>query len=421
MKDFRAFLGAYPMGLFAFLAGIVALIYLASEQKKLQKIFHILPCVFWVYFIPMALATLGIFPEKSPTYDILRDFVLPSSLLLLFLSVSIPDIIKLGPRALGMMFIGSLGIIVGAIVGMFAMKPFFASGLLPKEHFPILWKGVSALSGSWIGGSANMAAVWESVVSNPPTPAEGQLYSAMVAVDVIVAYSWMALVIALSVFQKRFDAWIKADTRIIEDVNQRMKKIQEGSAKVLRTEKFLYMISLALALSFVCLLLSRGMEKFFYGFITNGTIRSVLKEYTILIVLVTILGICLSFTPVRKLEDYGASRVGYALLYLVLARIGAMANLNAIGKFPFYILMGVVWVGVHALFLIVGARILRSPMFFVATSSQANIGGTVSAPVVAAAYQPNLAIVGLLMAVVGNIIGTFLALFGTALLAQMIF
>lgn len=409
------------MGLFAFLAGVVALIYLASEQKKLKKIFNILPCVFWVYFIPMALATLGVFPEKSPTYDFLRDYALPSSLLLLFLSVSIPDIIKLGPRALGMMFIGSLGIIVGAIAGMFAMKPFFATGLLPKEHFPILWKGVSALSASWIGGSANMAAVWESVVSNPPTQPEGQLYSAMVAVDVIVAYSWMALVIALSVFQKRFDVWIKADTGIIEDVNKRMKNVQEGNAKFLRTDKFLYMISLALALSFVCLLLSRGMEKFFYGFITNGMIRSVLKEYTILIVLVTILGICLSFTPVRRLEDYGASRVGYALLYLVLARIGAMANLNAIGRFPFYILMGVIWVGVHALFLIVGARILRSPMFFVATSSQANIGGTVSAPVVAAAYQPNLAIVGLLLAVVGNIIGTFLALFGTALLAQMIF
>jgi len=150
-------------------------------------------------------------------------------------------------------------------------------------------------------------------------------------------------------------------------------------------------------------------------------IKSVLGGYTVLIILVTVIGIGLSFTKVRRLEDYGASRVGYALLYLVLARIGAKANLNAIGEFPYYIVMGVVWIGVHALFLILGSRLLKAPMFFAATASQANIGGTVSAPVVAAAYQPNLAVVGLLMAVLGGILGTFLALFGTGLLAQWIF
>jgi len=415
------FLGDHPMGVFTLLCAIIGIIYLARENRRLRVIFKILPTVFWIYFIPMVLSTIGIFPNKSATYNLLKDFALPASLILLFLSVSIPDIIKLGPRALGMMVFGSVGIVVGGVCGMLAIKPLFAVGLLPTEHLPVLWKGVAALSGSWIGGSANMAAVWESVVSDPPTRLEGQIYSAMVAVDVIVAYSWMAIVIALSSFQKRFDKFNRADTRMIEDVNRRIKEITDKNAKKLETEKFVYMIALALIVAFVCGSLSKSAGSWLNANIKSDLLKSILGSYTILIIMVTLIGVGFSFTPIRRLEDYGSSRVGYALLYLVLARIGARANLNAIGQFPYYILMGVVWIAVHAIFLFIGARVLRAPMFFAATSSQANIGGTVSAPVVAAAYQPNLAVVGLLMAVVGGIIGTFLALFGTGLLAQIIF
>lgn len=410
-----------PMGVFTLLILIVAGIYFAAEIKGVKRIFNVLPCVFWVYFIPMVLATCGVFPKKSPVYSLLTNYALPASLLLLFISVSIPDVIKLGPRALGMMLFGSAGIVVGGLLGVLALKPFFMMKLLPESHTVVLWKGIAALSGSWIGGSANMAGVWESVVSKPQTQLESEIYSAMIAVDIIVAYGWMAIVIALSSLQKKFDAWNKADTRMIEEVNLRMKDIQEKSSKSLKTDKFLYMLGLSLFVALLCGFLSSRAESGLRAVIKSELILSVVGSYTILIILVTLIGIGLSFTPVRKLENYGASSVGYALLYLVLARIGAKANLNAIGKFPFYLVMGVVWVGVHALFLLIGARLLRAPMFFAAVSSQANIGGTVSAPVVAAAYQPNLAVVGLLMAVVGNIIGTFLALFGTGLFAQILF
>ena len=421
VADINAYLAGQPMAVFALLLAILAGIYFASESKSLERVFKILPCVFWIYFIPMLLSTIGIFPGKSVTYGLIKSYALPASLFLLFISVSIPDVIKLGPRTLGVMLFGSAGIVVGGVCGMLALKPFFAAGLLPERHLPVLWKGVAALSGSWIGGSANMAAVWESVVSMPQTKLEGEVYSAMVAVDILVAYSWMAIVIALSTIQSKFDRWNRADTRMIQDVNRRMKEIHEKNAKYLRTDKFLYMLASALVVSIVCLWLSKSINSSLQGVIKSEMLKSVVGSYTILVIIVTLIGLSLSFTPVRRLEDYGASRVGYALLYLVLARIGAKANLNAIGEFPYYLVMGVVWIGVHALFLLIGARILKAPMFFAATSSQANIGGTVSAPVVAAAYQPNLAVVGLLMAVVGGIIGTFLALFGTGLLAQLIF
>ena len=421
IKTINDFLSVNPVGVFALLAGIVAAIYLAAEQKKLKWIFNILPCVFWVYFIPLLMSTIGIFPAASAAYNLLRDFGLPASLFILFISVSLPDIAKLGARALAIMFIGSIGVVIGALGAMMVVKPFFAWGWLPMEHKEVLWKGVSMLSGSWIGGGANMAAVWESVASTPPTSVEGEIYSAMIAVDVLVAYSWMALLIALSAFQKRFDAWNKADTRMIEEVNEHMKKVQEQNAKYLRTDKFLYIIALAFVVVFVCFYCSQKLGGLLEAAIANKLVKSVIGYYSILIVLVTIAGLGLSLTPARQLEDYGASRVGYALLYIVLAMIGAKANLNAVSKFPLYIFMGVVWIAIHAAVLFLGTKLIRAPIFFATTASQANIGGPVSAPVMAAAYQPHLAVVGLLMAIVGNILGTFLALFGVGFLAQLIY
>ncbi|GAB4312002.1 MAG: DUF819 family protein [Candidatus Sumerlaeia bacterium] len=419
--DLRSFLELNPVGVFVLLVGLVAGIYALSETRVLGRVFDVLPVVFWVYFLPMVLATVGVFPSRSPVYNLLSEYVLPASLFLLFLSSNLPDIVKLGPRTIGLVLAGSVGIVLGAVVGVAALIPFFATGRLPAEHADVLWKGVAALSGSWIGGSANMAAVWESVRTQPQqTALEGQIFSAMVAVDVIVAYGWMAVVIALSAWQGRVDRRTKADTTQLEMVNRRIADIQQTQARYLTTSKFTAMIAVAFLAALICSLAGSQLNDWLSSRVTNRLILSVIGPFAIMIVLVTALGLACSLTPLNRLEGYGASRVGYAMLYLVLARIGARANLNAIGDFPWYLLMGVVWVMTHAAVLLGTMRLLRAPMFFAATSSQANIGGPVSAPVVAAAYQPNLAVVGLLMAVVGNIAGTFLALFCVAPLVQLI-
>jgi len=420
IETIRSFLEARPMGVFVLLSSVVGGVYALSETRTFKKIFNILPCVFWVYFLPMVLATLNIFPSKSPVYDILKDYFLPASLFLLFISTNISDILKLGPRTLLVMVSGSVGVVIGSVVGVLVLIPFFKAGLLPENHLDILWKGVAALSGSWIGGSANMAAIWESLVSKPPTPAEGGLFSAMIAVDICVAYPWMALVIALAAYQTRVDRWTKADTSQVEKVNKRMEEISKSESRFLRTDKFIYMLALAFFAALLSNWLGFKIEKIFEGVVKSQLWRSILGSYAVMIILITFFGLSCSFTPISKLEGYGASKVGYALLYLVLARIGAKSNLNALTNFPWYILMGVVWILIHALCLFIAMRIMRAPMFFAATASQANIGGPVSAPVVAAAYQPNLAVVGLLMAIVGNILGTFLGLFAVAPIIQFL-
>lgn len=420
VETINAFLAARPIAVFVFLAAIVGSIYALSETKKGSKIFDILPCVFWIYFIPMLLATFGFFPTKSPVYPLLSDYFLPASLFLLFISSNIPDIMKLGKRAIIVMLCATLGVVIGSIVGVLVLLPYFKTGVLPKEHLDALWKGVAALSGSWIGGSANLAAIWESLAGKNQTPIEGTIFSVIIAVDVCVAYPWMAILIALAAHQKKIDTYIKADTSQIEIVNKRMEEVSKANSRFLTTSKFIYMIALAFFLALTCKWLGEKIEGFIESRVKNELLLSILGSYAIMIILITICGLAFSLTKVSKLEGYGASKVGYAILFLVLARIGAKGNLSEIKDFPAYLMMGVAWILVHGLFLVGAMKLLKSPIFFAATASQANIGGPVSAPVVAAAYQPSLAVVGLLMAIIGNILGTFLGLFVVAPVIKII-
>jgi uncharacterized membrane protein len=273
---------------------------------------------------------------------------------------------------------------------------------------------VAALSGSWIGGSANMAAVWESLTGTMKTDAEKQIFAAMIAVDVCIAYPWMAFLIALAGQQKKINRWLRADSSRIDEVSKRMQAVNESQMRYPATSKFLYMIALAVTSAFVCKLLGAKINGTLAAQIQDPLWRSIFGAYAITIVLVTLIGLALSLTPVSKLEGYGASRLGYALLYIVLARIGAEGNLNVIRQFPAYLVMGVVWMLAHGIALLIVIKLLRTPLFFAVTASQANVGGPVSAPVVAAAHQPSLAVVGLLMAIIGNILGTFVGLFAVA-------
>jgi len=66
---------------------------------------------------------------------------------------------------------------------------------------------------------------------------------------------------------------------------------------------------------------------------------------------------------------------------------------------------------VHVIVLLVVAKLIKAPFFFVAVGSQANVGGAASAPIVASAFSSSLAPVGVLLAVFGYAVGTFGAIF----------
>ncbi len=374
-----------PLAIVLLLVAIEALVLWLSRHERTRRWFAILPAVFWIYFLPMLAATTGLLPAKSPVYGLLTTWLLPASLVLLLLPVDMRAILHLGPKALGIFFIGAAGIIIGTTLSFLVFAP-----LVGVEF----WAGFGALAASWTGGSANMIAVKEALA------VPDEVFAPMVIVDTVVPYLWMGLLIALVSRQATFDRWLRADRTVLDDLGTRVAQ-QVAASGGQRTAG-----GIVLAL----LIAGGGGSAAHLIAAQLPQVRDVVSNFTWTILLVTVIGLALSLTPARRLERAGATRTGYDLLYLVLTAIGAKASVASIGSALVLIGAGLLIVAIHATVLLVGAKLLRAPMFLVAAASQANIGGVASAPVVAEVYHPGLASVGLLMAILGNIVGTWLGI-----------
>lgn len=367
------------------LVGIESLVLWLSRHGRTKRYFDLLPAVFWIYFLPMLAATFGLIAAKSPVYGLITTWLLPASLVLLLLPVDLKAILRLGPTALAMFFIGAAGIILGAVLSFALFRPFIG---------PQFWSGFGALSASWTGGSANMIAVKEAI-SVPDT-----VFAPMVIVDTVVPYLWMGFMIAMVGIQPAFDRWNRSDRTVLDRLGEQVVTHLASSGGRRTPGGVAATLAVAAAGGGAAYFVARQLPQ----------IRDVITTYSWTIIVVTLLGILASLSPLRKLERSGATRTGYDLLYFVLTAIGAKASIANIGSALVLICAGLVIVAVHAVILLVGARLMRAPLFVVAAASQANIGGVASAPVVAEVYHPGLASVGLLLAILGNIVGTWLGI-----------
>jgi uncharacterized membrane protein len=384
-----------PMAIFAYLAGLMGFLYWLSGLKPMQKFFDVIPTILFVYFLPTLSTAFGITPPASPLYDWMTRYLLPLALFLLMLTVDLPAIARLGGMALLMMLAGTLGTALGA-----PLTYLLFGSMLPENA----WMGLAALSGSWIGGTANLVAVAESV-GTPPN-----IMGPTIVVDTVVGYGWMAVLLAFSTRQHLWDKRINARVEALADTNRRLGELQAHQRPV-DTRSLAIIVALGFVATVAAVAAGNALP-------TVG-IPTIISHTTWAILIVVTLGLLLSLTPMQRLEEVGASRLGYVALYLLLTGIGAQADLRAIFNAPVFLLAGLFWISVHAAVLLTVARLLRAPLFFFATSSMANIGGAVSAPIVASVYQPAMAPVGLLMAVLGYILGTYVGLGCAWILAQM--
>lgn len=372
--------------MFGYLAAVYAGIFWLSEHPSLQKLFSITPAVIYCYFVPTLSTTLGVIPMASPVYDWMTRYLLPVALLLLMITVDLKSILKLGRTALIMVTAGSIGIMLGAQIAYLT----FARWLPPEG-----WKGLAALTGSWIGGTANMVAIAESV----GTP--DAIMGPIIVVDTVVGYGWMGVLLFLSAWQALFDDRLRADTSAVAETNRLLADLDTH-----RRPTQLRDIAIILGLGFAGAVAA----------VELGAALPVLGDPTIIshttwaVLIVVTGGLLLSFTPVRNLEEAGASKVGYAALYLLLTAIGAQGNLLEVLSAPAFFFAGVLVIVIHVAIMLAAARIVKAPFFFVATGSVANIGGAGTAPIVASVYHPAMAPVGLLMAVAGYILGIYGAL-----------
>jgi len=372
--------------IFVLLAGLLGAVFWLSGLPRLQPLFRVTPVVLYAYFLPALCTSLEIIPASAPVYDWMVQYLLPVSLLLLMVTVDLRAVLRLGPRALVMMLAGSVGIIIGGPIALALLGSF-----LPGDT----WMGLAALSGSWIGGAPNMVAIKESV----GTP--DSLMGPIIVVDTVVAYGWMGVLLLLSGQQRRIDAWLRADTRHLDALDGRLSEVDD-TRQPIETRHLAIILGLSFVAAAACIWIGDRLP-----LLGDPTIVS---HTTWTVVLVTTLGLALSFTPVRRLEQVGASRIGTLALYLMLTAIGAQADLKKVVEAPLYLLVGAVWLAIHIAVLLVVARLIRAPLFFVATGSMANVGGVISAPVVASVYRRSLAPVGVLMGVSGYLIGIYGAL-----------
>jgi len=384
-----------PTTIMVYLISLIGLIYLIKEQTWAKRLFDIIPPVIWIYFLPMISTTVGITPEQSELYGWVKTNLLPAALVLLLLSADVKAIAKLGPKALGTMLAGTFGIVLGGVVSLALFQTW-----LPEDA----WMGMGALSGSWIGGSSNMVAVGSSL------GVRDELFGVMIIVDTVVGYGWMGIVIFLSAFQTGLDRWNGATDSPVDDLSEHLAESDLQQRIPLSFKGLSSMLLVGLGIGFLSLKLGIWLPD----------LGKIITSFGWTVILVSLFGLGLSFTPVARLEKEGASHLGNMFLYLLLATIGAKADLRAITEAPMFLLVGVVWILIHASILFISGRLLKAPMFLIATSSQANVGGVVSAPIVASVYQKGMAPVGLLMGVLGNILGLYFGFLTAQLMSWVV-
>lgn len=392
---------ATPLHLAAFLAALVGLIFHLSRIPRLSPVFKRVPPVIFVYFVPMLCTTFGLTPQASPVYTFSSAYLLLAALFLLMITVDLRAILRLGPFALVTMVAGTAGIVIGAPIAYLLLAP-----LLP----PDAWQGMAVLSGSWIGGTANMVAIQQMI------GAPNSIMGPAIVVDTVVGYGWIGLLIFLSAYEARFDTWTRARADLLH-------RIRESAAEHGQHARPTSLPDLAVlvGLGFGAAVLARAVGLSIPPLTTGSGADevTVITSSTWAILLVVTGGLALSFTRLRKLDDVGGSDLGYLALYFLLATIGAQANLSAVAESPYFVLAGVIWLSIHALIIFSVGRLLRAPLALIAVSSAANVGGPASAPVVGGVYHPSMAPVGLLLAIAGYILGVYAGFVCASLLSWL--
>jgi uncharacterized membrane protein len=403
--------------LFGVLAAILGLVFYTGQLKGKfwTKFYGVVPALLLCYFLPSLLNTFGLVEDADAKslYYVSSHYLLPASLVLLTISVDLKGIFRLGPKAVIMFLTGTAGIMIGGPVAFMVVRAVFPESFAGTAADDI-WRGMTTLAGSWIGGGANQAAMKEIYQVSDAA------FSKMIAVDVIWANIWMGTLLFMSKRAKSIDAKTGADVSAIERIKLKMETFQTENARKFNLNDLMLIVAVAFSATAV----GHAFANWVSPLIKEN--YPILHEYYSLgspffwlIVVSTMIGVFLSFTKARNLEGGGASAVGSVFIYILVATIGLKMDVMKIFDDPVVFLIGGIWISIHAILLLVVGKLIKAPLFFLAVGSQANVGGAASAPVVASAFHPSLAPVGVLLAVFGYAIGTYGAWF-TGVLLQMI-
>ena len=442
---------------FGILMILLALIFKTTELGNFKRFYRVIPALLLCYFLPSLCSTFGIisptwidmeaaikvltandydlsnvngfaafktyvlenegsnelvkpFIEKSNIYYIASRYMLPASLILLTISINLREVFRLGPKALVMFLTGTVGVVLGGPVAILLcsyINPEIVGGVAPNE----VWRGMTTIAGSWIGGGANQAAMYEIFKEGDKNLISGGMYSVMITVDIIVAEVWMFFLLLGVGKSAGLDRFFKADSSNVERLKNQMHEFSQRVARIPSFPDLMVILGIAMGCTGIAHLMSDNIAPYIKENAPYlAETFSLGSGFFWLIVIATTFGIALSFTKVRNYEGAGASKIGSVFIYILVASIGMKMDITEVFRNPAIFLVGFAWMIFHVLLLVIVGKLIRAPYFFLAVGSKANIGGAASAPVVAAAFHPSLAPVGVLLAVLGYALGTYGAL-----------
>ena len=352
-----------------------------SQYKTNAKIFTYLPAIVIIYFVVMLCSTFGLWQKTDSVtlaYKTVKSNLLPAMIFLMLLSADMRHIAKLGKKMILTFFLATLSIAFGFVVTFVLFHTMFE---------PDAWRAFAALSGSWMGGTGNMVAIQGAL--NVPDSKMG--YALLI--DSIDYAIWVMILLALVPFAKRFNVWSRADTSIIDEVGDKLAN-SESKKSTISFESLFLLLGSALIVSAISQWISSYLP-----------ITSFLTTTTWMVIIATIAGIVMAMTPLSKVG--GSMELGNIILYIIVALIASRANFAELTQAPLYIVAGFVIIAAHVAFMVLFAKLFKLDLFSLGVASLANIGGVASAPILASAYSKALIPIGVLMAMLGYIVGTF--------------
>jgi uncharacterized membrane protein len=377
----------------------------AKEEGFWKKFYKVVPALLMCYLLPAIFSSLNIIsPEwievsdngeknikESSIYFIASRYLLPAALVLMTISIDLKSLFNLGPKALIVFLAGTVGIILGGPVAILIVS-IFSPETVGGKGFDAVWRGLSTLAGSWIGGGANQTAMLEIFKYNQ------EKYGAMVLVDIVVANIGMAFLLFGIGKKEAINKWLKADNSSIQELQNRVSDYQESVKRTPSLNDYIIITAIAFGAVGLSHWGAQLCASFFSStFEVVNDPKSFAStfggKFFWMISIATILGI-----------------------YILVASIGMKMDLGSVLENPGLIAVGIIWMLIHFIIIFGVAKLIRAPYFFIAVGSQANVGGAASAPVVASAFHPSLASVGVLLAIFGYVAGTYGAILCTYLM-----
>lgn len=356
--------------IYLFTLAFVATAFSLLESKTSLKVFKFVPAVVMIYAFSMLLASLGAFESNeaiNAIYKLTKTNLLPAMLFLMLLQVDFRHFFKLGKTLLISYVLAVLSIAFGFIV----VSVIFNFNSDMSAAF-------GALAGSWMGGTANMIAVGSALNVGE------EAFAYALVVDSVNYTLWVMMLLFLVPFSAAFNKFTKSDENLAY-----LSEI--GCACNMGAKRYWLLIALALVVSLGAQMITEYVQ--------------ILNKTTTIVLLASLFGVLGSFTKLKEIN--GSTEVATTMLYIIIALIGSKAVFESFSGLGVYVFAGFIILLIHAIIMVIGAKIFKLDLFSIAVSSLSNIGGVASAPILAAAYNKSLVSVGVLMAIMGYLIGTF--------------